>query len=274
MNDDLIVADAWRRGNAPLGGLRAIGYASQVWARVDKIDRIRPQPDGSAVVLVEDERNAAAMARIPSLSTLIAIARILDARRVLELRYRGSGEVRYAAASSPPMFLVDAITRAGAHVTDRAGDRVRVPAAPASVSSTIDLAFAELAHHVRTSLGTAVTMPAALRATEERRRKAPIDVDANPGMYWTAVFELTALAGELSRPRGGRWIDVPEMPVPFAIRLTSGELARPARLAQRLIAGQESVESLTGDAPDKADRAVSGDGDGGDQGGGAGGAPG
>ncbi|HEX3482355.1 MAG TPA: hypothetical protein VHT91_45375 [Kofleriaceae bacterium] len=247
-----------------------------MWARVDKIDRIRPQPGGGAIVLVEDERNAAAMARVPSLSTLIAIARILDARRVLELRYRSSGEVRYAAASSPPMFLVDAITRAGAHVTNGAGDRIAVPAAPASVSSTIDLAFSELAHHVRTSIGPAVTIPAALHKTEERRRKAPLDVDAHPAMYWTAVFELTALAGELSRPRGGRWIDVPEMPVPFAIRLASGELARPARLAQRLVAGQESVESLASEAPDKPERAgggVSG-GDGDDHGGGAGGAPG
>jgi hypothetical protein len=136
-----------------------------VWARVHKIDRIRPQPDGRVIILVEDERNAAAMARIPSLSTLIAIARILDARRVLELRYRGSGEVRYAAASSPPMFLVDVITRAGAHVTDRAGDRVAVPAAPASVSSTIDLAFAELAHHVRTSRPAPITSPSTTPTT-------------------------------------------------------------------------------------------------------------
>ena len=221
-----------------------------MWARVDKIDRIRPQPGGSAVVLVEDERNAAAMGRLPSLSTLIAIARILDARRVIELRYRGAGEVRYAAASAPPMFLVDAITRAGAHITDRAGDRVTVPAAPASVSSTIDLAFSELAHHVRTSIGPAMTMAMALRKTEERRRKAAIEVDAQPALYWTAVFELTALAGELSRPRGGRWIEIAEMPVPFAIRLASGELARPARLAQRIVAGLESVESLAEEAPD------------------------
>jgi hypothetical protein len=246
-----------------------------MWARVDKVDRIRPQSGGGAIVLVEDERSAAAMARIPSLSTLIAIARILDARRVLELKYRGNGEVRYAAASSPPMFLVEVITRAGAHITDRAADRVKIPAAPASVSSTIDLAFAELAHHVRTSIGPAVTMPAALRTTEERRRKAPIDVDVQPALFWTAVFELTALAGELSRPRGGRWIEVPEMPVPFAIRLASGELARPARLAQRLIAGQESVESLAGEPPDRAERsggAVSGGDD--EPGGGEGGAPG
>ncbi|HEY6174695.1 MAG TPA: hypothetical protein VIX73_09640 [Kofleriaceae bacterium] len=218
-----------------------------MWARVDKIDRIRPQPGGSAIVLVEDERNAAAMGRVPSLSALIAIARILDARRVLDLRYRGNGEVRYAAASSPPPFLADAITRAGAHITDRAGDRVKVPAAPAAVSSTIDLAFAELAHHVRTSIGQ-VTLSAALRTTEERRRRAPVDLDAHPAIYWTAVFELTALAGELSRPRGGRWIDVPETPVPFAIRLGSGDLAKPSRLAQRIVAGQEAVESLATDA--------------------------
>jgi hypothetical protein len=220
-----------------------------VWARVDKIDRIRPQPGGGAIVLVEDERTAVAMARVPSLSTLIATARILDARRVLDLRYHGTGEIRYAAAaSSLPTFLVDAINRAGAHVADATGDRIRYPAAPASVSSTVDLAFAELAHHVRTSIGQ-VTMSVALRTTEERRRRAPLDMEERPALYWPAVFELTALAGELSRPRGGRWIDVPEMPVPFAIRLASGELAKPSKLAQRIIAGQEAEESLATDTP-------------------------
>ena len=214
-----------------------------MWARVDKIDRIRPQPGGSAIVLVEDERNAAAMARVPSLSTLIAIARILDARRVLDLRYRGNGEVRYAAASSPPQFLAEAITRAGAHITDRAGDRVSVPAAPASVSSTIDLAFAELAHHVRTSIGQ-VTLSAALRTTEERRRRAPVDVDANPAVYWTAVFELTALAGELSRAKGGRWVETAELPMPFAVRFPGGEVAAPAKLAQRIVEGGDPLESM------------------------------
>ncbi|TMQ07528.1 MAG: hypothetical protein E6J90_43135 [Deltaproteobacteria bacterium] len=220
-----------------------------MWARVDKVDRIRPQPDGGAIVLIEDERTAAAMSRVPALSTLIATARILDARRVLELRYHGTGEIRYAAGAAPPMFLVEAITRAGAHLADRTGDRITSPAAPAAVSSTIDLAFAELAHHVRIGIGQ-VTMAAALRTTEERRRRAPLDLDANPAGYWTSVFELSALAGELSRPRGGRWIDVPEMPVPFAIRLASGELAKPAKLAQRIVAGQEAEGSLATEAPE------------------------
>jgi hypothetical protein len=227
---------------------RGIRYALVVWARVDKIDRIRPQPGGGAIVLIEDERNAAAMARLPSLSTLIATARVLDARRVLELRYRGTGEVRYAAGSSPPMFLVEAVTRAGAHLTDRAGDRITYPAAPAGISSTVDLAFSDLAHHIRTGIGQ-VTIAQALRTTEERRRRAPVELDANPAGYWTAVFELTALAGELSRPRGGRWIDIPETPVPFAIRLASGEIAKPAKLAQRIVAGQEALESLADGAP-------------------------
>jgi hypothetical protein len=218
-----------------------------VWARVDKIDRIKPQAGGGAIVLVEDERNAAAMGRIPSLSTLIAIARILDARRVLELKYRGVGEIRYAVGSSPPHFLADAITRAGAAIADRSGETVRVPATPASVSATVDQSFAELAHHVRTGIG-GVTMSAALRTTEERRRKAPVEVDAQPAIYWTAVFELTALAGELSRSRGGRWIDVAETPVPFAIRLASGELAKPAKLAQRIVAGQAEESLATGAA--------------------------
>jgi len=111
------------------------------------------------------------------------------------------------------------------------------------VSSIVDLAFAELAHHVRISVGQA-TMAGALRLTEERRRKAPLEIDANPAAYWTSVFELAAMAGELSRSRGGRWIEIPETPVPFAIRLTTGELAKPAKLAQRIVAGQEAVESL------------------------------
>jgi hypothetical protein len=67
-----------------------------VWARVHKIDRIRPQPDGRVIILIEDERNAAGMALHPSLSTLVAIARILNARRVLAGKFGGKGEALVA----------------------------------------------------------------------------------------------------------------------------------------------------------------------------------
>ena len=46
-----------------------------MWAKVHKIDRIRPQPGGGAIVLVEDERTVGQMSRVPSLSTIIAVAR-------------------------------------------------------------------------------------------------------------------------------------------------------------------------------------------------------
>jgi hypothetical protein len=167
-----------------------------VWARVHKIDRIRPLPGGGAIVLVEDERKATAMTRVPSLSVLIAVARVLNARRVLDARYGGKGEVRYAAAATPPSPLLEAITRAGAIVSDAAGERVVMPASPAGLAAVIDSSFAELAHHVRTS-SLASDVGAALRASEATRRKAPITREAAPAAYWTAVFEVAALAGEL-----------------------------------------------------------------------------
>jgi hypothetical protein len=214
-----------------------------VWARVHKIDRVRPQPGGRAIVLVEDERNVAAMTRVPGLSTVIAVARILNARRVLETKFGGKGEIRYAAGVTLPSFLSDAVTRAGASLADATGERVVLPASPASIAAGIDHAFAELAHHVRTNVA-APDMATALRTVEANRRKAALDREANPTAYWTAVFELMALAGELSRPRGGRWIETAELPVPFALRFTSGELARPAKLAQEIVEGRAADETL------------------------------
>ncbi|MCX5742776.1 MAG: hypothetical protein NT062_09795 [Proteobacteria bacterium] len=222
-----------------------------MWARVHKIDRVRPLPNGGAIILVEDDRNAAAMGRIPGLSTTIAIARILNARRLLDVKYAGKGEVRYATSASLPSFLFDAVARAGAAIADRSGDKVLLPAAPAGIASTIDTAFSELAHHART-MSNSADMLTALRRGEEARRKAPLDRDVNPTAYWTAVFELAALAGELSRPRGGRWIETHDAPVPFAIKFpdnAGGELlARPAKLAMRIVEGEDVEASLASEA--------------------------
>ncbi|HEU4735230.1 MAG TPA: hypothetical protein VFT22_45375 [Kofleriaceae bacterium] len=218
-----------------------------MWARVHKIDRIRPQPGGGAIVLVEDERSAAAMARVPSLSTLIAVARVLNARRVIEARYGGKGEVRYAANAALPGFLFDAVVRAGAGTSDRTGDKLAFPAQPASVAPLIDVAFAELAHGTRGNIG-ASDFATALRSVEASRKKSPLDRERHPALYWPAVFELAALAGELARPRGGRWIETSDMPVPFAIKLASGDLTMPTKLAQRIVEGESVEESLAGPA--------------------------
>ncbi|HEX2688664.1 MAG TPA: hypothetical protein VHN14_18710, partial [Kofleriaceae bacterium] len=208
-----------------------------MWARVHKIDRIRPLPTGGAIVLVEDERSAAAMSRVPSLSTIIAVARVLNARRVLETRYGGKGEVRYASSVSLPSFLFDAVVRAGAGTSDRTGDTLVSPAQPASVSAVVDVSFSEFAHYTRGNVGVP-DMITALRTVEAQRRKSPLDREKHPEVYWPAVFELAALAGELSRPHGGRWIETKDLPVPFAIKLGTGDLAMPTKLAMRIVEGE------------------------------------
>jgi hypothetical protein len=217
-----------------------------VWARLHKIDRVRPQRDGGAVVLVEDERTPAAMALRPPLSTLIAIARVINARRALELKFAGKGEVRYATNAKLPTFLFEAVRRAGAAISDRTGEKADIPATASSVSSIIDQAFTELAHEIRNTIG-AHDMVTALRKLEERRRKERLDKDTQTVAYWTSVLELAGLAGELSRPRGGRWIDTREMPVPFAIKFPEGGLATPTKLAQQIVEGGQPIESMATD---------------------------
>ena len=207
-----------------------------MWARVHKLDRIKPLAEGAAVI-IDDERNSAAMSRVAGLSTVVAIARVLNGRRVLDTKFGGKGEVRYASAATLPSFLLEAIVRAGGIVTDSTAEKVRVPAAPASVSAVVDHAMAELAHYTRTNVD-APTIKAALDIVEKNRRKTRLDRDANPAGYWTAVFELAALAGELSRPRGGMWIETKETPVPFAIRVADGSIAVPSKLAQRIVEGE------------------------------------
>lgn len=218
-------------------------YAGGVWASVHKVDRVRPQPGGGAIILVEDERSAGVMQLLPPLSVLIAVARVLDARQVLAARYADKGEVRYATNASLPGFLFDAVVRAGAAVSDRSGEHLVSPAQPASVAAVIDAAFSDLAYAARTELGVS-ELRTALQRVEAARRKAPLDRDREPARYWRAVFELAALAGELARGQGGRWIDVREMPVPFALRVASGQLAMPTRLAQRIVAGEATDETM------------------------------
>ena len=61
----------------------ATSYTRGVWARLHKLDKVRPQPGGGAIILIEDERAAGQMQRVPSLSSLVAIARVLAARRAI-----------------------------------------------------------------------------------------------------------------------------------------------------------------------------------------------
>lgn len=207
-----------------------------MWARIHKLDRVRALPTGGAIVVLEDERSTSQIQRIPSLSTLVAIARVLAARRALEVKFDGKGVVRYAVGAALPTAVSEAITSAGAAIADATGERVIVPAQPSGVGALIDIAFSELAHHVRGYLGVA-DLSAALKQTEDRRRASPLDRDKEPEKYWPAVLELASLAGELSRPRGGRWVDTRDLPVGFAMKFPDGAISHPTVVAQAIVEG-------------------------------------
>lgn len=203
-----------------------------MWARVHKLDRVRP----GGVLVLEDERSTAQIQRVPSLSILVAIARVLAARRAIELKLDGKGEVRYAVGATLPANVSEAITRAGAAIANTTGDKILVPAQPSGVAALIDIAFSELAHHVRGNLGVA-DLAAALAQTEDRRRASPLDREREPERYWPAVLELAALAGELSRSRGARWIETRDLPVPFAMKFPDGAISHPTVVAQTIVEG-------------------------------------
>ena len=112
-----------------------------MWARLHKLDRVKPLAAGGAIVTIDDDRPTTLMQRNPSLSTLVAVARILSAHRALEAKFDGKGEVRYQVHATVPSFLSEAIARAGGALSD--GDRMLSPAAAAGVAAIIDVAFAE-----------------------------------------------------------------------------------------------------------------------------------
>jgi hypothetical protein len=217
-----------------------------VWARVHKVDKIKSLPTGGAIVILDDERNGSQMQRVPCLSTLVAIARVLAAKRLLAVKFDGKGEVRYATNALVPSFLSEAIQRAGAAVTERDGEAIKVPAAPSGVAALIDVAFSELAHYARGTIGV-IDIGAALKQIEQRRRAAPLDRDKEPEKYWPAVLELSALAGEQSRTRGGRWIDTTDLPVPFALKFPEGQLAKPTEIAQKIVEGNDELDASMAD---------------------------
>jgi hypothetical protein len=217
-----------------------------MWARVHKLDKVKGLPGGGAIIVIEDERSTAQMNRVPSLSTLIAIARVIGCRRALEAKFDGKGEVRYAAAATLPSFLSEAESRAGASVVASDGERVIMPAQASGVAALIDVAFAELAHYVRGALGV-TDFGVALERSEAKRRANPLDKDKQPEQYWPAVLELAALAGERARKRGGRWVDTRELPLPFALKLADGATAHPTLVAQKIVEGSGVEESLAAD---------------------------
>ena len=206
------------------------------WADLDRLAAARPGADGAARLVVRDDRPARDVIEAVPVSTVIAIARVLRARRVLAERHGGKGTVIYATATpmEPPAFLIDAVTAAGGIVFD--GARERVAAAPRVLTLQLDAAFLDLATVVRRRT-KARTFADAIELREHELRLRPVDA-ADPGARWIAIAELAALAGEVVRERrAGRWLDDGAQRFPLALDLGKGLRLAPGALAQAIVEG-------------------------------------
>src|SRR5690349_17354838 len=192
----------------------------------------RPRPDGRATVVVADDRSIDAIAETRHLSTVLAIARVARARRVIDDRHGGHGVVVYHCRATPPIFLLDAVTAAGGVVFD--GTREHTSPRPQSVTVQLDSAFCDLGTVVRRRL-KAPDFGFALDLFEARVRRE------RPGLHWPTILELVALAGEVLREvRYARWVLAPEQRLPFALDQGVAGMLSPGPLAQAIADGDST----------------------------------
>ena len=223
------------------------------WADLDKVSVAKPRPDGSALLVLRDDRSPERVRETRHLSVVVAISRVARARHVLAERFDGRGTVVYHAGANPPASLVDAVTAAGGVLFD--GSREHVAPSPLATTTQLDAAFCDLASAVRRRVG-AKSFRAALEIVEaDLRRKLPDRAD--PEAWWTPSIELSALTGEcLREKRAARWIEAPSQRLPVVLDLGKGELVMPGKLAQAIVEGGEAslLALLEATAPSKEPR--------------------
>lgn len=212
------------------------------WADLDKLAVAKPRTDGRATFVARDDRSAEEIAETRHLSTLVAICRVVRGRFAIKERHAGSGVVIYATRGVAPSFLVDAVSAAGGIVFD--GAREHTSRAPLATTVQLDAAFCDLASVVRRRVKER-TLAGALDVLEHEVRRRAL-TPADPVGWWTAIIELTALAGEVVREvRPGRWVEMPNERLPVALELGKGEQLMPAKLAQAIAEGSTvSLRSL------------------------------
>lgn len=212
------------------------------WADVDKLSAAKPRADGSQMLVIRDDRARDQIAETKHLSVVVAIARIVVARSALAQKFGGRGSVVYMTSEAPPEFLVDAVTAAGGSIFD--GTRTHSASSPLPTSVQLDAAFCDLASVVRRRLD-ARSFSAGLELLEFHLRRA-LPARTEVERWWTAMFELVAIAGEVIREtRAARWTEAPAERLPFGLDLGKGVLLHPGKLAHTILeGGAGSMRSL------------------------------
>ncbi len=209
------------------------------WADLEKLQGAK-RPDGTMMVVIRDDRDAAAIRETRSLSILFAISRVTYGKSVLDETYGGNGKVVYTTTGLPPAFIIEAVCAAGGVVFD--GKTEHALPRPPEVGMLLDGTFCDFAIEVKRRFKVK-SMRDALEIREIELRKRPVDA-ANLVARWTAIFELVALAGEAAREkRPGRWILDPSLTgvrFPHALDFGGGQKIMPLRMANAIVTGSPS----------------------------------
>jgi hypothetical protein len=205
-----------------------------VYCSIDKID-LAARVDGRPIAVQTDHRARAEIEAEPELSTLYAMARVLNARTHLHEGGHADAIVHYAVDHEPPPLLREALGAVGGLLELKKRVEALGDGSEEVAGDLADRMFTALADRVKLRVGSR-DVAIALRMLEDQTFADPPSRDDEPA-YWQRVLELAALAGELLRAKyPGRWVQTDRSLVPFGFQVQSGAAVMfPTNRAQRVI---------------------------------------
>lgn len=225
-----------------------------MYCSLDKIDFVA-HVDERPVAVQVDHRTHDEIAADRALSTLFALARVLNARDHLATEGVPEAAVHYVVVERPPPEMCAALAAAGAtleHADDMFPREQLGGMCLATAGTLADAAFASVARAAAVRMGTR-DLAVALRMLEDQTLASPPTRD-DEATYWSRILELAALAGEVLRakhPVVGRWVHSDRALIPFGFQLERPEshnatLVFPTNRAQRLVdeGGADSLFTL------------------------------
>lgn len=206
------------------------------WSDLDKLGVAKPRPDGGPTLVAIDDRSISDIIDTRLVSTLAAMSKVARAKDVLAERYAGKGVVAYVTQGPPPAWFISAVASAGGIVFD--GTREHALPAPKAATLVLDETLCDLAIAVRRRLKVR-TFLGALELREAELRRTPIAID-KPLAYWSAVYELMALTGEILRAdHPGRYVITDKARVPIALDMGKQRRVLLGRVAEAITGGED-----------------------------------
>ena len=202
-----------------------------MYSSIDRID-MEGEIDGKTMAVQTDHRRPDEIEATPEISVLFALARVINARHTSKANKLELAGVVYAPMLPPPAFLVDALTTVGALLENMETMERRQLVQKGDPAELTDRTFTRLAARACARLDA--DERDAIAALEEELSGGFEPDEENEIEYWTAVFELMALTGEVIRERlGGSWVVTDHGSVPFGFQVKDGSILLPGNRAQR-----------------------------------------